>query len=145
MITTHKSNLIKICEERGYLLEEVVDCVVKQDGDVWTIDEHHPKYPKIKIDDNPKITKNIDLGEGVGTELKKILSWLNINASPNCSCNLKAKAMNENGIEWCRNNQNIIIDWLREEAETRKLPFITYVVKKIVKLAIHRADKASHA
>jgi hypothetical protein len=141
MITTHKSNLIQICEERGYLLEDVLECVAKQDGDIWTIDEHHPKYPKIKVDNNPKITKNIDLGEGVGTELKKILSWFNINASPTCSCNLKAKTMNENGIEWCKYNKELILSWLKEEAVKRNFPFSTYAAKKILNIAIYKAER----
>jgi hypothetical protein len=145
MITTNKSNFIQICNERGYALESVMDCVTHQDNDMWTIDEHHPKYPKLKIDNNIKVTKTVDIGQGVGSELKKIISWFNIHATPNCTCNQKAKIMNDNGILWCKNNQNIILDWLKEEADKRKLPFIKYIVKKIIKLAIHRAEKASHA
>jgi hypothetical protein len=145
MITTHKNNFIQICNERGYILEEVMDCVTNKDNDMWTIDEHHPKYPKLKIDNNIKVTKSVEIGQGVGTELKKIISWFNIHATPNCTCNQKAKTMNDNGIEWCKNNQNIILGWLKEEAEKRKLPFITYVAKKVIKIAIYRAEKASNA
>jgi hypothetical protein len=141
MIRTHKSNFIQICTERGYNLEEAMQCVAQQDGDMWTIDEHHEKYPKIKIDNNPIITKNIDLGEGVGTELKKILSWFNINSSPNCSCNLKAKMMNDNGIEWCKYNKDLIISWLKEESLKRNLPFFTYAAKKILNIAISKAER----
>lgn len=142
MITTHKMNLIKICEERGYTLESVMECVIKQEDDMWTIDEHHPKYPKIKIDNNPIVTKNIDIGEGVGTELKKILSWFNIESTPNCSCNQKAKTMNDNGLEWCKNNKTLIISWLKEESIKRNLPFFTYAAKKILNIAIARAERA---
>lgn len=141
MITTHKMNLIKLCQERGYQLEEVMQCVVKQDNDMWTIDEHHPKYPKLKIDNTPQVTKSIDIGEGVGTELKKLLSWFNIKATPNCTCNQKAKTMNDNGIEWCKHNKDLIISWLKEEAIKRNLPFFTYAAKKILNVAIARAER----
>jgi hypothetical protein len=46
MITTHKSNLIARCQQRGYTLAEVMPCVASQDGDEWTIDTDHPAYPK---------------------------------------------------------------------------------------------------
>jgi hypothetical protein len=37
------------CTERGYTLDEVMPCVVSQDGDEWTIDvesEFYPRTPK---------------------------------------------------------------------------------------------------
>lgn len=127
MITTHKNNLIQRCNERGYTLEEVMPCVSKQDGDIWTIDETHEKYPKEKI--------------GAGTELKKLLKLMGIVASPNCSCNAKAKTMDENGLEWCKDNIDTIVSWLKEEADKRHLPFLTYGAKRLVKFAIGKAEK----
>jgi hypothetical protein len=47
MITCHRSNLEARCTERGYTLEEVIPCVVSQDGDEWTIDVDHPAYPRV--------------------------------------------------------------------------------------------------
>jgi hypothetical protein len=38
MITCDKKYLEARCRERGYTLEEVMGCVVAQDGDQWTID-----------------------------------------------------------------------------------------------------------
>jgi len=141
MITTHKSHFISICQERGYNIEDVMECVIAQDGDNWTIDEHHAKYPKIKIDNTHIVNKNVDIGEGAGTELKKLLSWFNINSSPTCSCNLKAKAMNDNGTQWCKDNKELILSWLREEAIKRNLPFFNYGAKKILNIAIARAER----
>lgn len=46
MITTHRFNLEARCTERGYTLDEVLPCVVSQDGDEWTIDVDHPAYPR---------------------------------------------------------------------------------------------------
>lgn len=48
MITCHRSNLEARCRERGYSLEEVMPCVVSQDGDIWTIDPDHNSYPRAK-------------------------------------------------------------------------------------------------
>tara|TARA_B100001564_G_scaffold327688_1_gene310842 strand:- start:6437 stop:6838 length:402 start_codon:yes stop_codon:yes gene_type:complete len=128
MITTDKKNLVMKCVERGYLLNSVMDCVVQQNGDMWTIDIDHPSYPK-------------SIHPGVGSELKKLLSYMGIKSAPNCSCNHRAATMNANGIEWCKNNIGVILDWLKEESEKRKLPFIRFGAKKIVELAIRRAEK----
>lgn len=46
MITCHRSHLEARCVERGYTLDEVMPCVVSQDGDEWTIDVDHPAYPR---------------------------------------------------------------------------------------------------
>lgn len=79
---------------------------------------------------------------GPGTELKALLFKIGIKSSPTCSCNKRAKAMDENGIEWCEQNVETICDWLQEEATKRKLPFIRMAGKAIVHLAIRRAKKA---
>ena len=46
IITADKKFLIERCEERGYLLEDVMPCVIEQNGDQWTIDTDHAFYPK---------------------------------------------------------------------------------------------------
>ena len=135
MIKTHKDNLVKRCKERGYTLEQVMPCVVKQEGDVWTIDENHEKYPK---------QKNQKIEQGAGAELKKMLESVGIRATPNCSCNAKATAMNKNGIEWCKNNKDTILSWLQEEAVKRKLPFFRFFARRMINIAISRAEKAEN-
>ena len=112
-------------------------CVIeKLENDIWVIDVNHPTYPSKKREFVPRPVE--DLGEGVGTELKSLLSMFNIQSSPNCSCLKRAKIMNDNGLDWCENNQNIILDWLKEEALKRKLPFFRYAAKKMLHLAIYR-------
>ena len=161
MITLLKKEyFIPVVESRGYKLEEVMPCVIKQDGDNWTIDNFHPSYPRPKnmsheefmafINQKIQEAKNkapktqapqqLDIGEGVGTELKKLLKMVGITATPNCSCNARAKLMNQNGLQWCKDNIDTIVGWLKEEAEKRNLPFFTYGAKKLVKLAIYRAE-----
>jgi hypothetical protein len=46
MIQCQRSDLAQRCTERGYTLDEVMPCVVAQDGDEWTIDVEHPAYPR---------------------------------------------------------------------------------------------------
>jgi hypothetical protein len=144
----HKRFLMDRCLQRGYSIEEVMPCVVeKLKDDIWVIDVDHRSYPKLPRDNfasleykNTKVNSP-DIGEGVGTELKKLLSWMNIQATPNCTCNQKAKFMNNKGIEWCKENVDSICIWLQEEAVKRKLPFFNYGAKKLIKFAISRAER----
>jgi len=153
----NKDNFIRVVEHREYKLEEVMPCVIKQDGDNWTIDNFHPSYPRPKNMSHEEFIESIkkqiekvqsqppqelDIGEGIGSELKKLLKMVGITSTPNCSCNARAKLMNQNGLQWCKDNIDTIVGWLKEEAEKRNLPFFTYGAKKLVKLAIYRAENA---
>ena len=79
---------------------------------------------------------------GPGTELKAMLAMLGISASPNCSCNARARLMDERGIEWCEANIDEIVGWLREEATKRGLPFVDMAGRMLAKRAIKNARKA---
>ena len=126
------------CAERGYSIEEVMPCVILQDGDNWTIDTDHANYPK-----ETKLNTNSE-DIGVGTELKKLLKIVGITASPTCSCNARAKTMNINGIQWCEDNKDTILGWLQEEANKRNLLFSSYLATGLVNLAIKKAKKAQN-
>lgn len=79
---------------------------------------------------------------GPGTELKALLKdWLGIQASPNCSCNARARQMDEWGPDLCEQNLATIVGWLEEQAKARKLPFVRFAAEQAVKLAIRRARK----
>lgn len=125
MIICDRQHLIARCHERGYLLEEVMPCVVSQDGDSWTIDENHPAFP------HPK---------GAGTKLKQILGLVGIKAKHGCQCEDRAKTMDKNGTQWCRDNIETIVGWLKEEAENRRMPFIETLARIAVNQAIRWAD-----
>lgn len=129
IIESHYKYLKQRCDERGWTLEEVMPCVVSKNGDIWLIDASHPNYPKYH-----KTGK-------VGTELKKLLSKIGIVAKPNCSCNGRAALMDQQGIEWCENNIDTIVGWLKEEANNRKLPFIDSIGKLLVRKAISNVKK----
>jgi hypothetical protein len=140
-----------LCERRGHNFDSAKACIVGTLGDIAQVDASHPSYPnppeainvvvqRQRISDRGRNAIS-NIGDGPGTELKKILSWFNITATENCSCNKRAKYMNDMGAEWCRNNQDLICSWLKEEASNRKLPFLPYLAKKAVLLAIKRAEK----
>jgi hypothetical protein len=80
---------------------------------------------------------------GPGTELKKLLATIGITATPNCSCNARARAMDANGCEWCESNMDTIVGWLREEAAKRGLPFLDAAGRLLVRRAIKNARKAA--
>jgi hypothetical protein len=84
--------------------------------------------------------KNEELDEGPGKELRKLLSWFATD-TPDCECKSRAKKMNTWGVEGCRNNIETILDWLQEEAEKRGLPYVRFIAKQLVLLAISRAEK----
>lgn len=158
MITINKNNFLRVVEHRGYSLQEVSGCIVSQDDENVVIDHSHPSYPRPKNMTHEQFLESIrdrlnnpqpilqqtteqEIEEGTGTELKKLLKMMGITPAPNCSCNAKAKFMNQKGIQWSKDNINIIVGWLKEEATKRNLPFFTYGAKKLVELAIYRAEK----
>ena len=134
-ITCHRSHLEERCRERGYSLQEVMQCVTKINGDIWTIDVDHPDYPRHK--------KTAQKASGPGTELKKLLSSFGINAEEKgCKCKSRARKMDRLGIRWCEENIETIVTWLQEEAAKRRLPFLRAAGKIIVKRAISNARRA---
>jgi len=82
---------------------------------------------------------------GPGTELKSLLSKIGITASPTCSCNKRAKVMDEKGCDWCEEHIDEIDSWLAEEAKKRKLPYISLAGKTLIRLAIRRARKKGNS
>ncbi len=140
MITTHRSNLEARCIERGYTLNEVLPCVVSQDGDEWTIDTESEFYPRVsRIPQLVPIPTN-----GPGTELKKLLAKVGIVATPDCSCNSRAAEMDRREQEtpgWCEANLDTIVGWLREQAEARGLPFLDVAGRVLVRRAISNARR----
>jgi hypothetical protein len=140
IISVNKSYFYERYNDRGYTLEEVEPCIVSKDGDIWTIDTTHESYPSVDRTAN-YYRPTEDISEGAGTELKKLLSKVGINSRPNCKCNKYAAHMNNMGVEWCSQNIEEIVLWLKSEASRRGLPFSKFLGGQIVKLAIKRAKK----
>jgi hypothetical protein len=78
---------------------------------------------------------------GPGTELKALLKTIGIVAKPNCSCNKRARVMDEKGCDWCEQNIDTIDGWLADEAKKRSLPYLSLAGKMLIRLAIRRARK----
>jgi hypothetical protein len=137
MITTHRSNLEARCTGRGYTLDEVMPCVISQDGDEWTIDVDHPAYPRVSRLPQPAPVPT----NGPGTELKKLLARVGITATPDCACNARAAEMDRQGVKWCEANIDTIVGWLREQATARGLPFLDLAGRLLVRRAIQNARR----
>jgi hypothetical protein len=147
MIACHIKHLVARCRERGYTLDEVRPCIVSEDGDTITVDVDHPAYPRapkpgfVPLQPPPPPAPT----HGPGTELKKLLKRVGITASPTCSCNARARRMDEEEAKspgWCEAHLDEIVGWLREEATKRSLPFLDAAGRVLVKRAISNARKA---
>jgi hypothetical protein len=103
-----------------------------------------PVASTFKTEDRPiEIVPVFPVRAGPGTELKKLLSKIGINASPTCSCNSRAAKMDEWGPDVCGEKIDEIVGWLREEATKRKLPFVDIAGRLIIRKAISNARKAA--
>lgn len=76
-----------------------------------------------------------------GTVLSKMIKSIGFSMSDSCSCKRHALEMNEHGNDWCEQNIDIIVGWLREEAKRRGLPFIDAIGKIMVSRAIKKSRK----
>jgi hypothetical protein len=78
-----------------------------------------------------------------GTALKSLLATIGITAAPNCSCQRHANEMDARGCDWCEQNLDTIVGWLREEATKRSLPFLDAAGRILVRRAISNARRAA--
>lgn len=131
----HIDSLRRVAAVRpaGYL-EDVLKSSIQEEEYIYLVDEEYERLAKKYATPPPS---------GPGTELKKLLGKIGIKSSPTCSCNKRAKTMDENGVEWCEQNVETICDWLQEEATKRKLPFVRLAGKAIINLAIRKAKKSN--
>ena len=141
MIRCQIHHLAERCRQRGYSIEDVKGCIVEDYGNgSILVDPAHPKYPKAKSG-RPFVPRG-----GPGTELKQLLKRIGITASPDCSCNARARLMDENEARepgWVEANLDTVVGWLREEASKRGLPFVDMAGRMLVKRAIKNAKKAT--
>lgn len=131
--------------ERGYALDFIQPCFIRKlDDGLWEVDVESPHYPKAR-DTVDAIAVAAPPAHGPGTELKKLLQWIGITSSPTCSCNARARQMDEWGPDECEKRLPEIVGWLEEQAKARKLPFVRFGAEQAVKLAIRRARKAARS
>ena len=147
-MTTCRSVFLEArCRERGYTLDEVMPCVVSQDGDQWTIDIDHSAYPRHpKPGFVPPQPEPVPPSHGPGAELKSLLAgWpFRIVATADCKCTSRAAYMDAKGCDWCASEEGMaeILGFLREAAEERGLPFVDMAGRMLVRRAIANARKA---
>lgn len=139
MITCHRSHLEARCIQRGYTLDEVLSCVISQDGDDWTIDTEHPAYPRVSRLPEPQPL----LASGPGTELSKLLKRFGISPTPTCACRAKAAEMDSWGCDEASNPERIaeVVAVMQAEAEARGLPFLDVAGRLLVRRAIANARR----
>jgi hypothetical protein len=82
-----------------------------------------------------------DTGERVGHHLSLLLKKLSIRHSAGCKCKAKEKYLNNAGANWCEQNIETIVEWLKEEASARGLPFFSTIARMLVRRAIANARK----
>jgi hypothetical protein len=139
MISCHRKLLEARCRERGYTLDEVMPCVVSQNGDEWTIDTESEFYPRVSRLPEPAATPT----HGPGTELSKLLKRLGIEPTPTCQCRAKAAEMDAWGPDECSRPERIdeVVAVMRAEAEARGLPFLDLAGRLLVRRAIANARR----
>jgi hypothetical protein len=139
MITCNRLHLEARCTERGYTLDEVLPCVVSQDGDEWTIDVDHRAYPRVsRLAELPSTPTH-----GPGTELSKLLKRFRIEPTPTCPCRAKAAEMDAWGCDEASKPERIdeVVAVMREEATARGLPFLDIAGRLLVRRAIGNARR----
>lgn len=154
-IYVKESVFLELAKSRKYTAESVQGCIVQRIDDHLIVDRDHPAYPRApkprfvppqpKAAQPPPVRQPPAPTHGPGTELKKLLkTWLRIEATPTCSCNARARKMDEEEAKepgWCEAHLEEIVGWLREEATKRGLPFVDMAGRVLVRRAISNARK----
>lgn len=81
----------------------------------------------------------IIIKDGVGTMLENLLKKIGINYTHQCSCSSKIHLLNKKGVEWCENNADTILKWIRAESQEKNIPFAPKTAKALLRLAIKKA------
>ncbi len=79
---------------------------------------------------------------GPGCQLLKILRVFH---KKDCGCGARAGVMDQRGADWCEANVETILEWLKEGAEKRCIPFVEWLARRFVSRAIKKARKAEGA
>jgi hypothetical protein len=113
----------------------------------WTKSQAENKITQLFGDDPAKYLRSLypkTLEENpnhCGTILSKMIKSVGIQMTDSCSCKRHALEMNEKGNDWCEENIDTIIGWLRDEAKRRGLPFMDAIGKMLVYRAIKKSRK----
>ena len=136
--TCHRTFIEKCCKMRGISISEAMPCVLKTNGDVWTIDTSHPAYPRVS-----RLPEPAPPSHGPGTELSRLLKRIGINPTPTCQCRAMSQKMDLWGPDECERPERIdeVVKVMREEATARGLPFLDAAGRMLVRRAIRNARR----
>lgn len=89
--------------------------------------------------------RNILSGDGPGTKLRLLISWLPVPRKTRCrSCKSLEAKMNAWGSVKCRDRMDYILKKLRIAALRRSIPFVECAVRELVLLAISQSERAGN-
>lgn len=76
---------------------------------------------------------------GVGTHLHRLLAAWGFTPTEGCFCEDRVAEMDREGPQWCRENLDLITDWLVEEAgECAALGVLARIVPGPTRVAVQR-------
>jgi hypothetical protein len=94
MITCRLSHLDARCRQRGYTLDEVRPCIVRQHGDLIVVDETHPAYPRAK----PGLGDMVAAGlAAVGITKERAQAVATAVGVKDCGCKKRQERLNQLG------------------------------------------------
>jgi hypothetical protein len=112
----------------SYVVRRTESHVVLEDADYYMLRD--------------KYSGDVDpVHRGPGTELHNLLAKFGVHMAPGCSCRARMAQMNKWGIEGCEQNVEAIVEWMKEEAAKRKLPYLETVGRMLVRRAIANARR----
>lgn len=113
----------------------------------WTKSQAEKKIENILGNDPAKYIRSLypktleEHPNHPGTILSKMIKSVGIQMTDSCSCKRHALEMNQKGNDWCEQNIDTIVGWLRDEAKRRNLPFMDAIGKMLVYRAIKKSRK----
>lgn len=113
----------------------------------WTKKQAEERLLSILGDDPAKYLRGLfpktieDHPNGPGTVLSQMIKSLGIHITSNCSCKQHAIEMNEKGNDWCEQNIDTIVGWLKAEAKKKGLPFFDTLGRLMVGRAIKKSRR----
>ena len=121
----------------GYV--EAVLAVAKESNGILSLTQ--TDFERIRRDFSPSRTIPSIPRFGPGTELHKLLSKFGFRPRAGCKCHSHINQMNLRGTDWCHDNIDMIVGWLREEANRLNMPFVETAARLLIKRAIRNASR----
>lgn len=77
--------------------------------------------------------------KGVGDMLSELIRSIGYDYEPISSTRTALTYLNKRGIDWCSDNQSIILEWFKYECLLQNIIFIERPIKALIRLAIIKA------